>query len=125
EEARLIEEQWRERCAIAVKQGVTLPPRPIEATCDASFRPRQLVVADATLEAMADVVAGNPRGVILWRDELAAWLANLGRYAHGGSDRAHWLEAGAAAGVTINPRSGRQALHLAKFPRCWVGSDQA
>ena len=124
EEARLIEEQWRERCAIAVKQGVTLPPRPIEATCDESFMPRQLVVADATLEAMADVVAGNPHGVILWRDELAAWLANLGRYANGGSDRAHWLEAWAAAGVTINRRSRSRPLHLPKFPVSVVGSIQ-
>jgi hypothetical protein len=124
EEARLIEEQWREHCAIAVKQGSPLPPRPVEATCDESFMPRQLVVADATLEAMADVVAGNPRGVILWRDELAAWLANLGRYANGGSDRAHWLEAWAAAGVTINRRSRSQPLHLAKFPVSVVGSIQ-
>ena len=124
EEARLIEDQWRERCAIAVKEGVTLPDRPIEASFDESFMPRQLVIADATLEAMADVVAGNPRGVILWRDELAAWLANLGRYANGGSDRAHWLEAWAAAGVTINRRSRSQPLHLHKFPVSVVGSIQ-
>ena len=86
--------------------------------------PRQLVIADATLEAMADVVAGNPRGVILWRDELAAWLANLGRYANGGSDRAHWLEAWAAAGVTINRRSRSQPLHLPHFPVSVIGSIQ-
>src|SRR6185312_7267441 len=103
EEARLIEDQWRERCAIAVKEGVTLPERPLEASFDESFVPRQLVIADATLEAMADVVAGNPRGVILWRDELEAW---------------------AAAGVTINRRSRSQPLHLHKFPVSVVGSIQ-
>jgi len=70
------------------------------------------------------VVAGNPRGVILWRDELTAWLANLNRYANGGSDRAHWLEAWAAAGVTVNRRSRPQPLHLAKFPVSVVGSVQ-
>jgi len=124
EEARLIGDQWSARCAEAVAAGRPVPPRPIEATYDEAFVPRQLVVADATLEAMADVVAGNPRGVILWRDELAAWLANLGRYSNGGSDRAHWLEAWAAAGVTINRRSRAQPLHLRKFPVSVIGSIQ-
>jgi len=55
------------------------PVRPPEADFDQPFVPSQIVVADATMEALADVVAGNPRGVILWRDELTAWLANLNR----------------------------------------------
>ena len=58
------------------------------------------VFAFAPEAALADA-QGNPRGVVLWRDELTAWLANLGRYASGGSDRAHWLEAWSAAGVTV------------------------
>ncbi len=124
EEARMIGDQWRERCAIALADGKTPPPRPQEAQFDEVYVPSQIVVSDATLEALADVVAGNPRGVILWRDELTAWLANLNRYANGGSDRAHWLEAWAAAGVTINRRSRSQPLHLAKFPVSVVGSIQ-
>jgi hypothetical protein len=88
------------------------------------FVPTQVVVADATMEALADVVSGNPRGVVLWRDELSAWLANLNRYANGGSDRAHWLEAWAAAGVTINRRSRSVPLHLPMFPVSIVGTIQ-
>ncbi|HEY1228676.1 MAG TPA: DUF3987 domain-containing protein [Ramlibacter sp.] len=124
EEARLIGDQWRERCAVALADGKTPPPRPMEAYFDEVYVPSQIVVADATLEALADVVAGNPRGVILWRDELAAWLANLGRYANGGSDRAHWLEAWAAAGITVNRRSRHQPLHLRKFPVSVIGAIQ-
>src|SRR5471032_583893 len=75
------------------------------------------------MEALTDVVSGNPRGVILWRDELTAWLANLGRYS-GGTDRAHWLEAWAAAGITVNRRSRAVPLHLPKFPVSVVGSIQ-
>jgi hypothetical protein len=122
--ARLAADQWRERYAIAIRQGATPPERPMEANYEEGFVPAQILVGDATLEAMADVVAGNPRGVILWRDELAAWLANLGRYANGGSDRAHWLEAWAAAGITINRRSRGKPLHLRKFPVSVIGSIQ-
>jgi len=124
EQARMRNEQWREACAAAIAEGRVPPERAAEASFDEPFVPSQIVVADATLEALADVVSGNPRGVILWRDELAAWLANLGRYANGGSDRAHWLEAWAAAGITINRRSRSQPLHLRRFPVSLVGSIQ-
>ena len=124
EEARLASERWQTACEQALDDGTKIPPRPPEAGFDTPFVPSQLIVADATMEALADVVAGNPRGVILWRDELTAWLANLGRYASGGSDRAHWLEAWAAAGITVNRRSRSQPLHLPKFPVSVVGSIQ-
>jgi hypothetical protein len=55
---------------------------------------------------------------------LAAWQPNLGRYANGGSDRAHWPEAWAAASVTVNRRSRAQPLHLAKFPVSVIGTIQ-
>lgn len=124
EDARIANDRWRDECETAANQGRPAPLRPLEAGFDQPFVPSQIVVADATMEALADVVAGNPRGVILWRDELTAWLANLGRYASGGSDRAHWLEAWAAAGVTINRRSRTTPLHLPKFPVSVVGSIQ-
>lgn len=124
EDARIANDRWRDECETAANQGRPVPLRPLEAGFDRPFVPSQIVVADATMEALADVVAGNPRGVILWRDELAAWLANLGRYASGGSDRAHWLEAWAAAGITVNRRSRGEPLQLPKFPVSVVGSVQ-
>ncbi len=124
EDARIATDRWRDECESAANEGRPAPLRPLEAGFDRPFVPSQIVVADATMEALADVVAGNPRGVILWRDELTAWLANLGRYASGGSDRAHWLEAWAAAGITVNRRSRATPLHLPKFPVSVVGSVQ-
>ena len=123
EDARLATERWQKECESAAKAGYPLPRRPLEAGFDQPFVPSQIVVADATMEALADVVSGNPRGVILWRDELTAWLANLGRYS-GGTDRAHWLEAWAAAGITVNRRSRPQPLHLPRFPVSVAGSIQ-
>jgi hypothetical protein len=123
EAARIALDRWRRDCETAAKEGYPMPNRPPEAGFEQPFVPRQIVVADATMEALADVVAGNPRGVILWRDELTAWLSNLGRYS-GGSDRAHWLEAWAAACITINRRSRAQPLHLPMFAVSVVGSIQ-
>ena len=124
EEARLLTERWRAKCEEAMEAGKPAPQKPEGASFDEIFVPAQIVVADATIEALADVVAGNPRGVVLWRDELSAWLANQGRYANGGSDRAHWLEAWAASGVTINRRNRAQPLHLPRFPVSIVGTIQ-
>ena len=124
EEARFALDRWKDDCERAADEGRPAPMRPVEAGFDQPFVPSQIVVADATMEALADVVAGNPRGVILWRDELTAWLANLNRYANGGSDRVHWLEAWAAAGITVNRRSRTTPLHLPKFPVSVVGSIQ-
>lgn len=124
EEARLAQERWQKACTQAAEAGDPLPRRPAMAEIEETFVPGQIVVADATMEALADVVQGNPRGVVLWRDELTAWLANLGRYASGGSDRAHWLEAWSAAGITVNRRSRRQPMQLPKFPVSVVGSIQ-
>jgi hypothetical protein len=83
-------------------------------SCDAFVR-SQVVVADTDLEAIADVVSGNPRGVILWRDE-PAWLAQLGEAGNDGGDRARWLEAWNAGSVTLKCRTGKSSLHLERFP---------
>jgi len=41
--------------------------------------PPRIVVTCSELEALAEAVATNPRGVVLWRDEPTAWLADLVR----------------------------------------------
>jgi hypothetical protein len=47
-------------------------------------------VADTTVEALAAILQGLPKGVLHVRDELAGWLLNLSRYS-GGTDRPFWL----------------------------------
>jgi len=83
-------------------------------SCDA-FVQSQVVVDDAALEIIAEIVSGNPRGVILWRDE-PAWLAQLGEAGYDGSDRARWLEAWNAGSVTLKRRTDKRSLHLERFP---------
>ncbi len=50
----------------------------------------QVIVQDATMEAMMQVLQRNGRGVVLYRDELAAWVGSMNAYRPG-ADRETWL----------------------------------
>lgn len=63
--------------------------------------PARIVVGNASIRAIAQAVAGNPRGVLLWRDHPSPWLAELGRSA---DDCAHWRQAWSARGITLEDR---------------------
>ena len=78
--------------------------------------PTQFVVGDTTIESVVDVVKGNPRGVVLWRDELTGWLMNVARYG-GGNDRPFWLERWSAASQPSTARTGRPSTFRASEHR--------
>jgi hypothetical protein len=66
------------------------------------------LVSDPTIEALAPIQLANPRGVLLGRDELAAWLGSFERYrASGkGGDSAQWLEMHRAGYVLVDRKTG-------------------
>ena len=97
EERRASDDERREAHAERVKKA---------GTCEA-FVPTQVVVADTALETIADIVSGNPRGVILWRDEPARFDS---------SDRSGWLEAWSSGSVTLKHRTDKASRHLERFP---------
>jgi hypothetical protein len=51
---------------------------------------RRLVVTDTTIEQLTTILAENPRGLVLVRDELDGWLQSFTRYS-GSSDKPFWL----------------------------------
>jgi len=90
---RAVLKQWEKETAKAIKDKTPLPDKPPEATIPPKpIRPRARVM-DVTVEKLASIIEQAPKGVLQMRDELAAWLLNLCRYANGGSDRPFWLEA--------------------------------
>lgn len=67
------------REALKISEDVILPLR------------KRLVVNDATVEKLGELLNENPNGLILVRDELSGWLAKLYTEKHQ-SDRAFYLE---------------------------------
>jgi hypothetical protein len=83
--------------------------------------PTRIVVGSPSIKALAQIVSGNPRGVLLWRDRPSPWLAELGK--RGDEERAHWLEAWSAGPVAVEDRSGA-ALELERFAVSVLGTLQ-
>lgn len=48
------------------------------------------LVRDITMEALASVHQENPRGIAVFRDELAGWVKDFNRYSQG-ADTENWL----------------------------------
>jgi hypothetical protein len=86
-------------------------PPPEAPTEPAAVR---FIVADTTVEALAVVLADNPRGLLLERDELAGWLRGYDQYRAGkGGDVAHWLSMHRAGPVLVDRKSGaRQTIYV-------------
>jgi hypothetical protein len=87
------------------------------AGTSAAFVPSQVIIGDGALETVADVCKGNPRGVILWRDD-PTWLGQLG------PDHSDWRQAWAAGAVTIKREPAESPLHLQHFPVSILGTIQ-
>jgi hypothetical protein len=69
----------------------------------------RFLVSDTTVEALAPILLENPRGVLLARDELAAWVGSFDRYAGKGNasaDAANWLSMFNADNVTVDRKTG-------------------
>jgi DNA polymerase-1 len=76
-------EEWK---ATPKEQRGDRPEKPAE--------PLTFTTSDTTIEALGELLRGNPRGLLVARDELDAWFQGFIRYQgkNGGTNRAHWLE---------------------------------
>jgi hypothetical protein len=76
------------------------PPEPIAWRC---------LVDDATIEALASLLATQPRGLLLACDELAGWLGGFERYKSKGAsgDSAKWLEVHGGRMLLVDRKTGQ------------------
>jgi uncharacterized membrane protein YgcG len=68
---------------------------------------KRLLIQDITIEALAPVLKTNPRGVLLARDELAAWLRGFDKYSKNskGAEAPNWLSLYNAKSITIDRKT--------------------
>jgi hypothetical protein len=105
------------------RDGTDPPPKPVPP------RPVRFVVADTTVEALAPLLADNPRGLLVARDELAGWIGAFDRYAGRkggvGADAANWLSMFNAEPVTVDRRTGTPpTIHVPRAAVSVVGGIQ-
>ncbi len=77
ERARLDNSVWAESYKRASRRQEPLPAKPELEIIESSQR--RLIAADATFESLHQLLAENPAGVFVLRDELSGWLASLER----------------------------------------------
>lgn len=71
----------------------------------------RLIVNDATIEKLGELLNENPNGLILVRDELSGWLFKLSKEEHQG-DRAFYLECFDGNGHFTYDRIGRGTIEI-------------
>jgi hypothetical protein len=110
EAARAAQKKWKGEIQAAVDAGRRVPDMPVEATDPGPFVEPRLFVSDSTVERLAVLLQGRPRGLCLVGDELAGVFLNMGRYS-GGSDREFWLQAWNGGSFVVE-RQGRPPVVL-------------
>jgi hypothetical protein len=123
EAAKLALAAWKTEATKALKEGDDPPPKPKAADAGPEPHIPRLAVNDATVERLAVILAKQPRGTLAVRDELAGWLANMSRYANGGSDKPFWLEAYGGRAFTVE-RMSREPVRVESLTVAALGGIQ-
>lgn len=93
---------WEAAVKQASKDAVAPPTMPAAAEAPPEPARPRIAVSDTTAEALAAIIAGQPRGLLTIRDELAGWLSGFDRYSGAGADRGFWLECNGGGSYTID-----------------------
>jgi hypothetical protein len=85
------EERWKSEVRDAHKKGCRAPLPPDISDTQEPQSPR-LRQHDVTIEKVASILAAAaPKGLLVWRDELAGWIDGMTAYNEAG--RSFWVEA--------------------------------
>lgn len=116
--AKQAEKAWEKRVKAAFEEDphAEPPPKPDNAKAPPPIAVRRCRVSDATIEKLAQLLKDAPKGLLQWRDELAAWIEGMERYSSA-SDRPHWLEMYSGGSVTLERVKHEEPVHV---PRALV-----
>ena len=97
------------------QQAKELPPEPVQS---------QTIIIDATPEATYHVHKNNPRGIGVYRDELAGFFNDFGRYNKSGEQQM-WLQNWSFKPIQVNRASkGSISIRIANPFICIAGGVQ-
>jgi hypothetical protein len=105
-----LKEDWTESAALyaaIVSASGTMKSPALEAVAD-PIRQKQTKggrtwTADTTVERMAGLLNENPRGLLLIRDELSAWVKSMNQYRSGkGADKQFYLSAWGGSPIAVD-----------------------
>jgi len=100
---------WREESKKSIKKGgsaQTAPGNTVKAPPQ-----KRLILADSTFEKLHEILSDNPAGVLVVRDELPGWLAQLDKQGREG-ERAFYLQGWNGAGSFTIDRIGRGSIRV-------------
>jgi hypothetical protein len=101
-------------------RGGPAPDRPVKPAA------RRLWVDDTTVEALATIIADNPRWFLVAREELRAWAASFDCYkagGRGGADQPKWLTLHDAGPLSVD-RKGGDSIHVPRAAVSLTGGIQ-
>jgi hypothetical protein len=97
------------------ERGPKPEPRP-SLTC---------LMDDMTLEALADAIQQNPRGVLVKKDELSHWLSSFDQYhAARGADVSRWLSLHTGVFFGVDRRTDHRRYRIHQPRVCITGGIQ-
>jgi len=92
--------EWEVERRDAQKAGEPAPEQPEAPSMGRCW------ASDTTVEALVGILEDNPRGLLVYRDELAGWVRSMDQYKGGkGSDRQHWLNLWSTDEVVVDRKS--------------------
>ncbi len=119
-------ETAKQDAKVAVKKGTGIDiqqGRIAELTMQleqAAPKERRYLISDATVEKIGELLRDNPRGLLLYRDELVGMLRSLDKLGRE-AERAFFLEAWNGAGGFDYDRIGRGTLHIPALTLSIIG----
>ncbi|HEX5736041.1 MAG TPA: YfjI family protein [Blastocatellia bacterium] len=84
---------------------------------------RRFIVNDPTVEKLGELLNQNPRGLLLFRDELKGWLRSLEKDGRE-TDRSFYLEAWDGSSPYVYDRIGRGTIRIGSTTLAIAGSIQ-
>lgn len=88
-------DDWEKEKSEAEKSNGPIPPPP---------NPNRLCVKNVTVEQISAILAKNPKGLLLQRNELSGWLESFTKYT-GSTNQDEWLDFYNAVGGTIDRKT--------------------